>query len=196
MVRCTVSCDTHLGLEGKMHDALKNLRHKTPLAAERARRRRRRVRRQRPLVRPPQDRSCPATLLRRAACVRDLRRLAIDEVARGRLAARIQPRTVAQLARARAPDPLRGAACRRRSRGSAPSLRGGKQGTCAFDGTNPTLIVLDQRSGAGQVGHTRSCALNAEGSASNAPIRAFEAAETTESGTKICSSSKMTYRVA
>jgi len=41
-------------------------------------------------------------------------------------------------------------ACRRCARGSAPPLRGGKRGTCAFDGINPTLIVLDQRSGAGQ----------------------------------------------
>jgi hypothetical protein len=45
---------------------------------------------------------------------------------------------------------LRGAACRRCARGSAPPLRGGKPGTFAFDEINPTLIVLDQRSGAGQ----------------------------------------------
>ena len=80
---------------------------------------------------------------------RDLRRPPRGEGARGALAARVQPREAAQLARVRCPGPLRGAACRRCARGSAPSLRGGKRGTCAFDGTNPTLIVLDQRSGAG-----------------------------------------------
>jgi transposase InsO family protein len=82
--------------------------------------------------------------------VRDLRRPPRGEGARGALAARVQPREAAQLARVRCPGPLRGAACRRCARGSAPSLRGGKRGNCAFDENNPTLIVLDQRSGAGQ----------------------------------------------
>ena len=81
--------------------------------------------------------------------VRDLRRPARGEVARGLLAARVQPREAAQLARLHSAGGLRGAACRRCARGSAPSLRGGKRGNCAFDGINPTLIVLDQRSGAG-----------------------------------------------
>ena len=68
---------------------------------------------------------------RRAAELGDLRRPPRGEGARGVLAARVQPRTAAQLAR-----------------GSAPSLRGGKRGTCAYHGANPTLIVPDQRSGA------------------------------------------------
>ena len=79
------------------------------------------------------------------------RRPARGEVARGLLAARVQRREAAQLARLHPASGLRGAACRRCARGSAPSLRGGKRGTCAFDGIDPTLIVLDQRSGAGQI---------------------------------------------
>jgi transposase InsO family protein len=82
--------------------------------------------------------------------VMDLRRPPRGEVARGLPAARVQPRVAAKLARLHSASGLRGAACRRCARGFAPSLRGGKRGTCAFDGINPTLIVLDQRSGAGQ----------------------------------------------
>jgi len=47
--------------------------------------------------------------------------------------------------------PLR-SGLRRCARGSAASLRGGKRGTCAYDGNNPNLIVPDQRSGAGHTG--------------------------------------------
>ena len=37
MVRCTVSWDTHLGLEDTMHGTMKKPRHKHPSAAQRAR---------------------------------------------------------------------------------------------------------------------------------------------------------------
>ena len=37
LVRCKVSSDTRLGLEGSMYDAMKRPRHKTPSAAKRAR---------------------------------------------------------------------------------------------------------------------------------------------------------------
>jgi hypothetical protein len=48
-----------------------------------------------------------------------------------------------------APTSPRGAACNRCTRGCAPSLRGGSRGTCAFDGINPTHIVLCKGLGVG-----------------------------------------------
>jgi hypothetical protein len=49
---------------------------------------------------------------------------------------------------------------RRPPRGEGAPRRGGKRRNCAYDGTTPTLMVLDQRSRAGQPGGGR-CGIGA-----------------------------------